>query len=76
MGSGDSPVLLYVAGVVPANAVAMSLGIVGVTSAAAACLYYREGNIHLKAIVLLGITGMGGAYAGTGLSYSEGEHMV
>jgi uncharacterized protein len=69
MGSGGSiitlPVLVYVAGVAPASAVAMSLAIVGATSAAGAYLHYREGNLHLKAAALLGTTGMAGAYLGT-----------
>lgn len=69
MGSGGSivtlPVLVYVAGVEPSNAVAMSLAIVGATSTVGALLHRREGNFHLKAFVLLGGTGVVGSYFGT-----------
>jgi uncharacterized protein len=69
MGSGGSiltlPVLVYVAGVEPSNAVAMSLAIVGVASAAGAVLHQSQGNFHRRAFVLLGATGIAGAYLGT-----------
>jgi uncharacterized membrane protein YfcA len=69
IGSGGSiltlPVLVYVAGVDPSNAVAMSLAIVGAASTAGAALHQRQGNFHGKAFVLLGATGIAGAYLGT-----------
>lgn len=69
MGSGGSiltlPVLVYVAGVEPSNAVAMSLAIVGAASAAGAVLHRRKGNFHGKAFALLGTTGIAGAYLGS-----------
>jgi len=75
MGSGGSiltlPVLVYVAGVAPQSAVPMSLAIVGTTSVLAAYLHARRGNFNLKAVLLLGATGMIGAYLGT-----AGTHLV
>jgi hypothetical protein len=72
MGSGGSiltlPVLVYIAGVEPSNAVAMSLAIVGAASAAGAVLHQRQGNFHGKAFALLGATGIEGAYLGTALT--------
>jgi uncharacterized membrane protein YfcA len=69
MGSGGSiltlPVLVYVAGVEPSNAVAMSLAIVGAASTAGAVLHQRQANLHGKAFALLGATGIAGAYLGT-----------
>jgi uncharacterized protein len=67
MGSGGSiltlPVLVYTS-----NAVAMSLAIVGATSTVGALLHRRQGNFHLKAFALLGITGIVGAYLGSTLT--------
>jgi uncharacterized membrane protein YfcA len=72
MGSGGSiltlPVLVYMARVEPSNAVAMSLAIVGATSTVGALLHRRQGNFHLKAFALLGITGIVGAYLGSTLT--------
>lgn len=72
MGSGGSiltlPVLVYVAGVEPSKAVAMSLAIVGATSALGAFLHKRQGNFHRKAFGLLGATGIAGAYLGSALT--------
>jgi uncharacterized membrane protein YfcA len=75
MGSGGSiltlPVLVYVAGVAPQSAVPMSLAIVGTTSVLAAYLHARRDNFNLKAALLLGATGMIGAYLG-----SAGTHLI
>ena len=69
MGSGGSiltlPVLVYVAGVAPQSAVPMSLAIVGTTSVLAAYLHARRHNFNAKAALLLGATGMIGAYLGS-----------
>jgi uncharacterized membrane protein YfcA len=68
LGSGGSivtlPVLVYVAHINPKSAVGMSMAIVGATSLVAAFLHWRQGRFHNKAALLLGITGMGGAYLG------------
>jgi uncharacterized membrane protein YfcA len=75
MGSGGSivmlPILVYLAGVPPKTAVPMSMLIVGSTSLAAAALHARKGNFHLKGALLLGTTGMLGAFCG-----SLGTHFV
>jgi uncharacterized membrane protein YfcA len=69
MGSGGSiltlPVLVYVAGVAPQSAVPMSLAIVGTTSVLAGYLHARRHNFNVKAALLLGATGMIGAYLGS-----------
>ena len=73
LGSGGSiitlPVLVYVAGVEAHSAVAMSLVVVGVVSLAGAVLHYRKGNFHPRAVLLLGFTGMVGAYFGSELTH-------
>lgn len=75
MGSGGSiitlPVLVYVAGIRPQAAVPMSMVIVGSASVVAAYLHARSGNFHLKAALLLGSTGIVGAYFG-----STGTHLI
>lgn len=69
MGSGGSivilPVLVYIAGVEPYSAVPMSMVVVGTTSLLAAWLYARRGHFHMKAALLLGITGVIGAFIGS-----------
>ena len=69
MGSGGSimilPVLVYIAGVEPYSAVPMSMAVVGSTSVLAAWLYARRGHFHPKAAMLLGSTGIAGAYLGS-----------
>ena len=69
MGSGGSiitlPVLVYIAGVRPQSAVPMSMVIIGSTSIVAAYLHARRGQFHLKAALLLGTTGVVGAYFGS-----------
>jgi len=75
MGSGGSiltlPVLVYVAGIRPQSSIPMSMVIVGSTSVLAAYLHARRGNFHTKAALLLGTTGIVGAYFG-----SSGTHLV
>lgn len=75
MGSGGSivtlPVLVYVAGIRPQSAIPMSMVIIGTASVLAAYLHARRGNFHRKAALLLGTTGIIGAYFG-----SSGTHLV
>lgn len=75
MGSGGSiitvPVLVYVVGVPPRSAVPMSMAIVGTTSLIACYSHARRGHYHKKAVLLLGATGIVGAYVG-----SAGTRMV
>jgi uncharacterized membrane protein YfcA len=72
MGSGGSivtlPVLTYVAGFAPEEAVTTTLFVVGTASAIGALLYYRQGYFHWKATLFLGLAGMPGAYFGAGLT--------
>lgn len=72
VGGGGSiitvPVLVYVAGLPPRQAVALSLAIVGATAAVGAVLNYRSGNTDLKLTAVFGVTGMAGALVGAPLT--------
>jgi uncharacterized protein len=67
-GGGGSiltvPLLVYVFGLEPKPAIASSLLIVAVASAAAAVQHARAGNLRLRAGLAFGLAGMLGAYAG------------
>jgi len=73
LGSGGSivtlPVLVYVAKIPPSQAVGMSLAIVGGTSLLGALLQFRKGNLHLKAVMLFSVTGVLGAFLGSGATH-------
>src|SRR5688500_1818376 len=73
MGSGGSiitlPVLVYAAGVPVAQAVGMSLAVVGGTSAVASVMNARNGHVHGKAALLFSSTGIVGALAGAQLTH-------
>ena len=68
MGSGGSivmvPVLVYVAGLTPGNAVVVSLAVVGSTSLLGAWLRQRAGQVHWRAVRFLSLTGIAGAVLG------------
>jgi len=68
LGGGGSiltvPLLAYVAGVEPKHAIAMSLLVVGVTSAIAAISHARAGRVRWRIATLFGLAAMAGAYAG------------
>jgi uncharacterized membrane protein YfcA len=68
LGGGGSiltvPLLAYVAGMAPKHAIAMSLLVVGVTSAIAAISHARAGRVRWRIAVLFGVVAMVGAYAG------------
>lgn len=70
-GSGGSivttPALLYLLHVHPESAIAMSLGIVAITATVAAAQQYRRGNLNLKVLVVFGLFGIVGTYAGARL---------
>lgn len=72
VGGGGSiitvPILVYVAGLPVPRAVALSLAIVGATSAVGAVLQARAGHVHLKAAAVFGVTGMAGALGGARLT--------
>ncbi len=73
IGGGGSiitvPVLVYVIGVSAHQAIGMSLAVVGITSLIATFLHYKQKTVNLKIAALFGITGMTGAYFGSGLTY-------
>lgn len=68
LGGGGSiltiPVLIYLAGVDPKPAIAMSLFVVGATSAAGVIPHARAGRVRWRTGVVFGLAGMTGAYAG------------
>ncbi|AKF79091.1 membrane protein [Myxococcus fulvus 124B02] len=68
LGGGGSiltvPLLVYVLGVEPRTAIAMSLVVVGVTSASGALLHARAGRVKWRTALLFGTGGMAGAFLG------------
>jgi uncharacterized membrane protein YfcA len=68
LGGGGSilavPMLVYVAGVAAQDAVAMSLTIVGATSAIASVLHGQQGRLNYKVAAIFGGAGMVGAFMG------------
>ncbi len=70
-GSGGSivttPALLYLLGVEPKPAIAMSLGIVAVTATLTAAQHYRRGNVDLVVTAVFGTFGIAGTYVGARL---------
>jgi len=72
LGGGGSiitvPLLVYVLGFEPKQAIAMGLAIVGATSLFGALSHWREGNLQPRAALLFGSIAMGGSFAGARLS--------
>jgi uncharacterized membrane protein YfcA len=68
LGGGGSvlalPILVYVAGVSPPNAVGTSAMLVGVTSAVAMIMHARRGNVDWRIAALFGGAGIPGAVVG------------
>ncbi|QRN81765.1 MAG: sulfite exporter TauE/SafE family protein, partial [Nocardiopsis sp. BM-2018] len=68
LGGGGSilmvPLLTYVAGMAPKEAIAASLFIVGVTSLVSAFAHAREGNVRWRTGLVFGAAGMAGAFLG------------
>lgn len=68
LGGGGSiltvPLLAYVAGMDPKQAIATSLLVVGVTSAVGAISHARSGRVQWRTGLIFGGAGMAGAYAG------------
>lgn len=68
LGGGGSiltvPLLVYVAGQDPKAAIATSLLVVGITSAAGAVSHARAGRVQWRTGLVFGAAGMAGAYAG------------
>ncbi len=73
LGSGGSiitmPVLVYVAGVSPHQAVGMSLFIVGTTSLLGTAVNLRRGSFDLRAAVFFAVSGILGSYLGARLTH-------
>ncbi len=67
-GSGGSiitmPALIYLLGVEPKSAIAMSLGIVAVTATITAIQHGLKGNVNLKITAIFGLFGIIGTYGG------------
>jgi uncharacterized membrane protein YfcA len=58
------PMLVYVVGIEPKAAIAMSLFVVGSTSVVGATLHSRAGRVQWKIGAVFGAAAMGGAFAG------------
>jgi uncharacterized membrane protein YfcA len=67
-GAGGSiitlPVLVYLAGVAPAQAVGLSLLVVGAAAGAGALLRWKAGDFHPRAALTFALAGMAGAAVG------------
>jgi uncharacterized membrane protein YfcA len=67
-GGGGSiltvPLLVYVFGLEPKQAIASSLVIVAVGSASGALQHWRAGNVRWRVALFFGLAGMAGAYTG------------
>lgn len=68
LGSGGGilalPILVYVMGIPPKTAIAMTLVIVGVASVLALIPQWRRGYVNLKTVFIFGSTTMTGAFLG------------
>jgi uncharacterized membrane protein YfcA len=81
LGGGGSilavPLLVYVAGLDPKEAIATSLLVVGTTSAVALLPHARAGRVRWRTGLLFGVAGMAGAYAGGRLAaFLPGELLL
>jgi hypothetical protein len=81
LGGGGSiltvPLLVYVAGLDPKEAIATSLLVVGVTSAVGAVSHARAGRVQWRTGLIFGAAGMVGAYAGGRVAhYIPGEVLL
>lgn len=68
IGGGGSilavPTLVYVMGVTPKSAIAMSLAIVGIVSLIGVIPHWKLGNVNLKTALMFGVSTMFGALLG------------
>jgi hypothetical protein len=79
-GAGGSiitlPVLVYLAGVEPREAVGLSLFIVGTAALVGAITRWRSGEVHGKAILMFSLSGMVGAAFGSRLTQAVPPHVL
>ena len=72
LGGGGSiltvPIFVYVLGFGPKEAIAMSLAVVGVTSAVGVVSHWRAGNVNVRIGVVFGAVAMLGTFAGARLA--------
>lgn len=72
IGGGGSiltvPILVYLLGVDPHEAVGMSLAVVGATSVLGAYLHWRNNNVDLSSGLLFGVAGIIGTFIGSPLT--------
>ena len=68
LGGGGSiltvPIFVYVLGIAPKSAIAMSLAAVGATSAIGALSHWRQGAVNLRVAMIFGAFAMAAAFAG------------
>ncbi|PSN12791.1 permease, partial [filamentous cyanobacterium CCP5] len=84
MGGGGSvlalPVLVYVMGVPPNSAIAMTLVIVGTVSLLGLIPHWRSGNVQLNTAGMFGVASLAGTFAGAKLAnlpfVAEGFQML
>lgn len=80
LGSGGSiltvPILVYLLHVDAKEAIAMSLVVVGVTSASALISHARSGNVNWTMGAIFGMAGMAGAFLGGIIAGYISEHVL
>lgn len=73
IGGGGSiitvPLLVYVIGVDPHEAIPMSLAVVGATSLVGGWMHHRSGRVVWKTAATFGAAGIGGAFLGSRATY-------
>lgn len=70
------PILVFIAGIPAAEAVAMSLVVVGGSSLPAAGLHYSRGNFHAKAALYFSATGVIASYFGSYLTHLVSQRLL
>lgn len=79
-GAGGSiltlPVLVYLAGVAPQEAVGISLFVVGIAALVGAVQRWRAGEFHANAALMFGISGMAGAALGARFTKLVPDHVL
>ena len=80
LGSGGGilllPLLVYVGGIDPHEAIVITLAVVAVLSAIGAVLHARHGHLHKRAVKLMAVPGLLGAAAGSQLTHLVPDHVL